>query len=298
MALSIFKQTFSLLRSSSLANVFCSSERSYRLAAYRSRRKFKTERRPFHYVPKGHPVLPPDGKYTTEPLMYIRSGGRDLNGKVVNAKIGGGPKVNWYMRDDHYPEAEETQGLEEKVLRIHPDPIRTAHLALVGTGNHKRYIIAHQNMKEGDIIKTNRDIPTISVRAMEGNSHPLGALPMGTIVHNIEKIPGEGGRVCRAGGASAQVLRKVGDKVILRLPSKHEIALSFNCMATVGQVSNSGHDDIPWKGVGEKMSAGYRPRTGWHHRKTGYHGKKIKPKRTFIVKPTPPKYETYKLSGD
>lgn len=83
-------------------------------------------------------------------------------GKVVNAKIGGGPKVNWYMRDDHYPEAEETQGLEEKVLRIHPDPIRTAHLALVGTGNHKRYIIAHQNMKEGDIIKTNRDIPTIS----------------------------------------------------------------------------------------------------------------------------------------
>lgn len=80
----------------------------------------------------------------------------------MNAKIGGGPKVNWYMRDDHYPEAEETQGLEEKVLRIHPDPIRTAHLALVGTGNHKRYIIAHQNMKEGDIIKTNRDIPTIS----------------------------------------------------------------------------------------------------------------------------------------
>lgn len=80
----------------------------------------------------------------------------------MNAKIGGGPKVNWYMRDDHYPEAEETQGVEEKVLRIHPDPIRTAHLALVGTGNHKRYIIAHQNMKEGDIIKTNRDIPTIS----------------------------------------------------------------------------------------------------------------------------------------
>lgn len=85
-----------------------------------------------------------------------------FTGKVVNAKIGGGPKVKWYMRDDNYPEAEETQGVKEKVLRIHPDPIRTAHLALVGTGNHKRYIIAHQNMKEGDIIKTNRDIPTIS----------------------------------------------------------------------------------------------------------------------------------------
>lgn len=62
---------------------FC---RSYRLAAYRSRRKFKTGRRPFHYVPKGHPVLPPDGKYTTEPLTYIRSGGRDLNGNTCTGK--------------------------------------------------------------------------------------------------------------------------------------------------------------------------------------------------------------------
>lgn len=62
---------------------FC---RSYRLAAYRSRRKFKTERRPFHYVPKGRPVLPPDGKYTTEPLMYIRSGGRDLNGNTCSGE--------------------------------------------------------------------------------------------------------------------------------------------------------------------------------------------------------------------
>lgn len=65
----------------------------------------------------------------------------------------------------------------------------------------------------------------------------------------------------RAGGASPQVLRKVGDKLIFLLPSNHEIALNFNCMATVDQVSNSGHDDIPWKGVGEKMSRGNRPRT-------------------------------------
>lgn len=124
------------------------------------------------------------------------------------------------------------------------------------------------------------------VRAMEGNSHPLGALPIGTIVHIIKKIPGEGGRVCQAGWASAQVLRKVGDKAILRLPSKHEIALSFNCMVTEGQVFNSGHDDIPWKGVGEKMSAGYRPKTGWHDPKTCYNGEKIKPKRTSNLKPT------------
>lgn len=76
------------------------------------------------------------------------------------------------------------------------------------------------------------------------------------------QIPGEGGRVCRAGGTSALVLKNVGDKVIIRLPSKHDIAIMFYCMVTVGQVSNSGRDDIPWKGVGEKMSAGYRPRTG------------------------------------
>ena len=79
-------------------------------------------------------------------------------GKVVNAKIGGGPKVSWYMRDSNYPEVGER---DEKVLRVHPDPVRTAHLALVGSGNHKRYIIAHQNVKEGDVITTSCEIPPI-----------------------------------------------------------------------------------------------------------------------------------------
>lgn len=79
-------------------------------------------------------------------------------GKVVNAKIGGGPKISWYMRDSNYPEVGER---DEKVLRVHPDPVRTAHLALVGSGNHKRYIIAHQNVKEGDVITTSCQIPPI-----------------------------------------------------------------------------------------------------------------------------------------
>lgn len=128
-------------------------------------------------------------------------------------------------------------------------------------------------------------------------SHPLGALPMGTIVHIIKKIPGEGRRLCQACWASAQVLRKVGDKVILCLPSKHEIALSFNCMATVGQMSNSGHDDDPWKWVGGRWVLS-TDREQVAPPEDRLPGKKIKPKRTFIVKPTPPKYETYKLSGD
>ncbi|XP_056001349.1 uncharacterized protein LOC130048520 [Ostrea edulis] len=273
------------------------SVKSYMIYTYRPKRKFKTIRRPYNYVPMGRPALPPDGKYTTEPLPFLRTGGRDLNGKVVNAKIGGGPKVSWYMRDDSFLNKRDAESVEERVLRIHPDPVRTANLALVGSGNNKRYIIATQNMKEGDVVKTSREIPTISVRAMEGDSHPLGALPMGTIIHNIEKIPGEGGTFCRAGGASAQLMRKVGDQVAIRLPSKHEVVLDPTCMATVGQVSNSGHDDVPWKGVGEKMRSGYRPRTGWKHRKTGYHGRKIKPKKTFHVKPKVPDYETYKLSG-
>ncbi|XP_062617389.1 large ribosomal subunit protein uL2m-like isoform X2 [Saccostrea cucullata] len=299
MAALFLKQTSCLLNavSENLKSIMCCSERSFRLYTYRPKRRFKTLRRPHYYVPMGRPILPSDGKYTTEPLPFIRSGGRDLNGKTVNAKIGGGPKVNWYMRDDRYPDTKGDQPLEERVLRIQPDPVRTAHLALVGSGNHKRYIIATQNMKEGDLVKISKEIPTISVRAMEGNSHPLGALPMGTIVHNIEKIPGQGGMICRAGGSSAQLLRKVGESVVLRMPSKHEIVLDPKCMATVGQVSNAGHDDIPWKGVGEKMRSGYRPRTGWRHRKTGYHGRKIKPKKTFTVKPKVPDYDTYKMSG-
>ena len=62
------------------------------------------------------------------------------------------------MRDSNYPEVGER---DEKVLRVHPDPVRTAHLALVGSGNHKRYIIAHQNVKEGDVITTSCQIPPI-----------------------------------------------------------------------------------------------------------------------------------------
>jgi large subunit ribosomal protein L2 len=66
------------------------------------------------------------------------------------------------MRDNGFLTVKDTQPLEERVLRIHPDPVRTAHLALVGSGNNKRYVIATQNMKEGDIVKTSREIPTIS----------------------------------------------------------------------------------------------------------------------------------------
>ena len=118
---------------------------------------------------------------------------------------------------------------------------------------------------------------SVSVKAQEGDAHPLGALPVGSLVNCVEQYKGSGGQVARAAGTTAQVLRKVDGKVIVKMPSKREIIVSEECMATVGRVSNVDHNKRVIGKAGRNRWLGIRPASGWWQRKTGRFGRKIKP---------------------
>jgi len=130
------------------------------------------------------------------------------------------------------------------------------------------------------------------VRPTEGDSYPLGSLPIGTLVCCVERYPGEGGLVARSAGVSAMLLRRRGDMCIVRLPSKQEIEVSAQCMATVGRVSNIDHNKRVIGKAGRNRWLGIRPRSGRWHRKTGRFGRKIHPPPpvvTYAAKPPRPK---------
>lgn len=149
-------------------------------------------------------------------------------------------------------------------------------MALVGVGKELKYILATENMKEGDIIKTSKLIPRIPVRANDGDAYPLGALPVGTIVHNIEKYPDCNRHFVHAAGCYATILRKFDDRVVVLMPNKREYALLQTCMATVGRLSNVEHARTPIGSPNRSRELGNRPRSGLWQRKSGRHGRKIK----------------------
>ena len=128
-----------------------------------------------------------------------------------------------------------------------------------------------------------------SVRASEGDAHPVGSLPLGTLVHCIERFPGEGATVATAAGTFGVYLRKLGDKCVIRMPSKREMVVSQECMVTVGRVSNIDHHKTKkMTKAGDNRRRGRRPASGWWQRKTGYHGRKIRPMRPPMVYEKPP----------
>ena len=106
-----------------------------------------------------------------------------------------------------------------------------------------------------------------SVKPNEGDAYPLGALALNTIVHNVEKYPGQGGSIARSAGTYAQIAKKFGDQVVLRMPSKREVTVTKECMACVGQVSNIEHSSIPMGSPNRKRRLGIRPRSGLRKKK-------------------------------
>ncbi|XP_049801105.1 39S ribosomal protein L2, mitochondrial [Schistocerca nitens] len=229
--------------------------------------KGKSYRRIVHY----------EEKYTVKPLRVTNLGGRDpVTGRLVAKGIGGGIKHKYHWIDWKRIGPSSGPPLVERVLQILVDGCRTAHIALVGSGDNLRYILATENMKEGDLIKTSSEIPRIAVRANEGDAYPLGALQVGTQVHCVEKYPGLGGFFVHAAGTYATVLRKTGDRVIIQLPSKREVSLAQECMATVGRLSNIMHGKTPIGSATRNRELGNRPRSGLWQRKDGRHGRKIR----------------------
>ncbi|XP_014676591.1 PREDICTED: 39S ribosomal protein L2, mitochondrial-like [Priapulus caudatus] len=232
----------------------------------------------------------PASGYTTKALPCTKTGGRDLvTGRVVNHRRAGGNKVKFRMVDMHRIGPTEGEPLQEKVMSIHYDPLRSAKIALVAGGDKKRFILATCNMKAGDIINTSGHIPRIPVKAYEGDAYPLGALPVGTVVCCVERYPGDGGKVVRAAGTSTTILRRVaGGDVIVQLPSRREMRVSERCVAVVGRVSNPDHDKLTRGSPQASRWLGYRPKSGWRQKKTGYHGRKLRRPKPARVYDAPP----------
>nr|CAG4648862.1 EOG090X0COM [Polyphemus pediculus] len=217
-------------------------------------------------------------KYTTQRLPLYKLAGRDPNtGRVVVGTRGGGHKKKYRWVDPCRHGPKEGPPLVEKVLSILYDPCRSARIALVAAGDNPRYIIATSTMKAGDLISTSGHIPRIAIRPKESDAHPLGALPVGTKVCCVEKFPGEGGSIAVSAGSCATLVRKVADRCVVQLPSKQELSLKQECMATVGQVSNLEHSSIPIGSPQRLRWLGYRPHSGLWQRKGGRFGRKIRP---------------------
>ncbi|XP_050091450.1 39S ribosomal protein L2, mitochondrial [Anopheles aquasalis] len=238
----------------------------------------KAYRRIVHY---------PD-EYTVEPLNVTNLAGRDPEtGRLIAKGIGGGikHKYHWikWVRDG----PSEGPPQVEKVIDVIDDGCRTAKVALVAVGNEMKYILATENMKPGDLIKTSRFIPRIPVRANEGDAYPLGALQVGTQIHCLEKYPGQSCHLIHAAGSYGTILRKFGDLVVVQLPSKQEFAFQQTCMATVGRLSNVAHAKTPIGSAQKNRELGNRPRSGLWQRKDGRHGRKIRRLPPMRVIPEP-----------
>ena len=160
-------------------------------------------------------------------------GGRNNTGRIVVRYQGGGHKQRYRLIDFKRNKFNEPATVE----RLEYDPNRTAFIALIkykdGTLN---YILAPQRLNVGDTIVSGQ-----KVDVKVGNAMPLGAMPVGTIVHNIEMKPGKGGQIARSAGTYAQYLGRVAGYAILRLNSGEVRRVRLECKATVGAVSNPDH---------------------------------------------------------
>ncbi|XP_061601565.1 39S ribosomal protein L2, mitochondrial [Cololabis saira] len=219
-------------------------------------------------------------KYSIKPMGMKKTGGRDHTGKIRTHGIGGGHKQKYRCIDFQrlrYESDKDGQPFEEKVVEVRYDPCRSADIALLAGGSRKRWIIATENMKVGDIIKTSGLIGRMAVSANEGDSYPLGALPVGTLVNNLEVEPGKGSEYIRAAGTSGVLLRKVNGTAIVQLPSKRQVQVLETCMVTVGRVSNIDHNKRIIGKAGRNRWLGIRPSSGLWQRKGGWAGRKIRP---------------------
>ncbi|XP_059473007.1 large ribosomal subunit protein uL2m [Neocloeon triangulifer] len=216
-------------------------------------------------------------EYTVKPLNVTNLGGRDpVSGRMVAKGIGGGIKHKYHWVDWKRLAPKDGSPLVEKVFEVIEDGCRTGHVALVGQGDELRYIMATENMKPGNLITTYSEIPRIPVRPKEGDAHPIGALPQNTKVCCVEMHPGRGAFFCKSAGSCATIGRKVGNEVLVTLPSKREFFLNQECIAIVGRISNAIHSSIPIGSAQRLRWLGYRPRSGLWQRKSGIHGRKIR----------------------
>ncbi len=193
---------------------------------------------------KGKPV-----KTLTRGLT--KSGGRNNQGRITVWWRGGGHKRKYRIVDFK----RRKFGVPAVVERLEYDPNRTAFLALLKYEDGElAYILAPQRLQSGD-----RVIADERVDVKPGNASPIGNIPVGTIVHNVELKPGKGGQLARAAGTYVQIVGRDGDYTQLRLGSGEIRVVRSECMATIGAVSNPDHQNVSLGKAGRSRWLGRRP---------------------------------------
>jgi large subunit ribosomal protein L2 len=193
---------------------------------------------------------------TSEPLKQLlesksSTGGRNHHGRISSRFRGGGHKRRYRLIDFR----RNKLGVPARVAEIEYDPNRSARIALLHyTDGEKTYILAPDGLKQGDQVVSSR---TADIRP--GNSLPLGNIPAGTLIHNVELKKGRGGQLVRSAGVAAQLMAKDGDYAQIKLPSGEVRKIHVQCRATVGQVSNVEHQNISIGKAGRTRWLGRRP---------------------------------------
>ncbi len=242
----------------------------------------------------------PEKSLTT---ALLSKGGRNNRGRITVRHQGGGNKRLYRIIDFK----RNKDGVPATVKTIEYDPNRSARIALVVyKDGEKRYIVAPISLKVGDIIQSGE-----GADIKPGHAMALKNMPVGTVIHNVELRPGKGGQLARSAGSYAQLLAKDGAYCHVRLPSGEIRLVKAECKATIGQVSNTEHENLKigkagrkrWKGIrptvrgvamnpvdhpmggGEgRTSGGRHPTTPWGKPTKGYKTrKKNKPSNKYIV---------------
>jgi large subunit ribosomal protein L2 len=188
-------------------------------------------------------------KSLVEPMK--KTGGRNNNGRITTRHRGGGHKRRYRVIDFKRTK----DGVPAKVAAIEYDPNRSANIALLHYADGaKAYILAPARLRVGSTVESG---PAADIKP--GNALPLQNIPTGTLVHNVELKPGQGGKIARGAGTGIQLVGKDEGHGILRLPSGELRRVSLACRATVGQVGNVDHENITGGKAGRSRWRGKRP---------------------------------------
>ena len=177
--------------------------------------------------------------------------GRNSYGRITVRHQGGGNRQKYRIIDFK----RRKDNVEATVIGIEYDPNRSANIALIQyEDGEKAYILAPQGLTDGDKV-----ISGNAADIKSGNCMPIDSIPVGTLIHNIELNPGQGGKLVRTAGQSAQLMAKEGKYATLRLPSGEMRKVLSKCRATVGVIGNSEHENVKIGKAGRKRHMGWRP---------------------------------------
>lgn len=186
-------------------------------------------------------------------VFQKKKSGRNFQGKITVRHQGGGVKQYYRIIDfksDKYD-------IPARVATIEYNPIVSARIALLNYNDgEKRYVIAPVDMKVGDTIVSSKK--RIDIKS--GNRMPLEVIPQGTLIHNVELVPGKGGQIARGAGSSVKLMAIDGNHALLKMPSSEIRMVPKECMATIGQVSNPDAMHVRYGKAGRMRYMGIRPR--------------------------------------